>query len=232
MAHNADEETQPHASLSRSRVFVGRERELAVLQGALADATSGRGRLVLLGGEPGIGKTRTAEELTLYAEQAGARILWGRCYEGEGAPAFWPWVQILRESARGLSDDELRELLGADAAEIAQIVPALRRRLPDLPEFHAGESPDTRRRLFDGVAGFLERAAARTPLVLVLDDLHGADRPSLLLLELRGAPTGGNARPGGGRLSRHGGGRRASAATELAGARPSCRPRNAWRSWV
>ena len=112
-----------------------------MLRGALAEATAGRGRLVLLGGEPGIGKTRTAEELTLYAERAGARILWGRCYEGEGAPAFWPWVQILRESARGLSDDELRELLGADAAEIAQIVPALRRRLPDLPVFHAGESP-------------------------------------------------------------------------------------------
>ncbi len=185
MAHNADEETQPHASPSRSRVFVGRERELAALRGALADATSGRSTCsVLLGGEPGIGKTRTAEELTLYAEQAGARILWARCYEGEGAPAFWPWVQILRESARGLSDDELRELLGADGGEIAQIVPVLRRRLPDLPELHAGESPEMRRRLFDGIAGFLERAADRTPLVLVLDDLHGADRPSLLLLEL------------------------------------------------
>ncbi len=70
-----------------------------------------------------------------------------------------------------------------DAAEIAQIVPALRRRLPDLPEFHAGESPETRRRLFDGIRGFLEGSSARTPIVLVIDDLHGADRSSLLLLE-------------------------------------------------
>src|SRR6266508_2569395 len=74
----------------------GREREMEDLRQRVEDAVSGRGRLVMLAGEPGIGKTRTAEELATYARLRGARVLWGRCFEGEGAPAYWPWVQIIR----------------------------------------------------------------------------------------------------------------------------------------
>jgi predicted ATPase len=66
---------------------------MALLRAALEDACAGQGNVVLLAGEPGIGKTRTAEELGLQAAQRGAQVLWGRCYEGSGAPAFWPWVQ-------------------------------------------------------------------------------------------------------------------------------------------
>src|SRR5262245_61648395 len=86
----------PQASDLRGRLFVGREAELARLGGALADAIDGRGRLVLLAGEPGIGKTRTAEEVVNEAERRGASALWSRCDEDEGAPAFWMWVQLLR----------------------------------------------------------------------------------------------------------------------------------------
>ena len=74
------------------RVFVGRQREMAELTAALEDALSGQGRLIMLAGEPGIGKTRTAQELGALAEQRGAQVLWGRCYEEEGVPPYWPWA--------------------------------------------------------------------------------------------------------------------------------------------
>ena len=73
-------------------MFVGRLGELAELKSALEDTISGQGRLVMLAGEPGIGKTRTAQELAAHAETLGAQVLWGRCYEEEGTPPYWPWV--------------------------------------------------------------------------------------------------------------------------------------------
>ena len=79
-----------------SAVFVGREPELAALTAKIEASSAGRGGMALIAGEPGIGKTRLAEELAAIAHERGARVLWGRCYEGDGAPAFWPWVEILR----------------------------------------------------------------------------------------------------------------------------------------
>ena len=76
--------------------FVGREPELAALREALASALDGHGRIMLVTGEPGIGKTRTSEEILAVAREGGAEVLWGRCQEWEGAPAYWPWLQILR----------------------------------------------------------------------------------------------------------------------------------------
>src|SRR5215831_10721196 len=81
--------------------FIGREREMEELRTGLEDACSGRGRLLLLTGEPGIGKTRTANELATYARRRNARVLIGRCYEGEGAPPLWPWTQIVRAYSTG-----------------------------------------------------------------------------------------------------------------------------------
>ena len=76
--------------------FVGHQREMAELKATLEDALSGQGRLVMLVGEPGIGKTRTAQELASHAENLGVQVLWGRCLEEEGAPPYWPWVQPIR----------------------------------------------------------------------------------------------------------------------------------------
>ena len=76
--------------------FVGRERELVLLRSRLDTAIAGRGGIVLLAGEAGIGKTRLAEELAEAAQARGVGLAWGRCWEGEGAPAFWPWLQVLR----------------------------------------------------------------------------------------------------------------------------------------
>ncbi len=163
--------------------FVGRARELSVLRAAVADTLDGRGRLVLLAGEAGIGKTRTAEEVAAHASQRGMQVLWGRCYEGEGAPAFWPWVQLLRAASRRLQDDALRAALGWGGAELTQLVPELRERLPDLDAAAAADSAQARFRLFESVARFLENLSRQAPLVCIIDDLHGGDRSSLRLLE-------------------------------------------------
>ena len=89
----AETPTPPEeTAILTSGTFVGRLREMGELRAALEDAISGHGRLVMLAGEPGIGKTRTAQELVLYAEAQGAKVLWGWCYEGEGAPPYWPWL--------------------------------------------------------------------------------------------------------------------------------------------
>jgi predicted ATPase len=162
--------------------FVGRKAELAALTVDLDAVLTGRGQVVLVAGEPGIGKTRLAEELAGQATAHGGLVLWGRCWEGEGAPAFWPWVQVVRAYIQAADAATLRQDMGAGAADIAQLLPAVRERLPDLPTPPPTEPEAARFRLFDSLAGFLRAAAARRPLLLVLDDLHWADAPSLALL--------------------------------------------------
>ena len=164
-------------------VFVGRETELDQLTSGLEDVLAGRGRLFLLVGEPGIGKSRLAEEMAARASAAGARVLWGRCWEAGGAPAFWPWVESLRAHIRKAEPEELRRQLGSGAAELAQILPELREIFVDLPEPAALESESARFRLFQATAEFVRNASDERPLMMVLDDLHAADTPSLLLLQ-------------------------------------------------
>ena len=172
---------EPAVEISRS-AFVGREPELAELVAGLDDAFAGRGRLFLLAGEPGIGKSRLAEELTAQARARGARVLIGRCWEAGGAPAYWPWVQSLRPYLRDTDADSLRSQLREGAADVAQLLPELRDLLVDVPPAPPLESEGARFRLFDYMTAFMKSVAAERPLVLVLDDLHAADEPSLLLL--------------------------------------------------
>jgi DNA-binding SARP family transcriptional activator len=173
---------KPMESEDSKGIFVGRARELEELRAGVDDAFAGHGRLFLLVGEPGIGKSRLVEEVMRQARARGARVLVGRCWEAGGAPAYWPWVQSLRAYIRDREPRELREELGPDAGDVAQLFPELRRLFPDLPEPPAQGSEGARFRLFDALAAFLENAARGRPLVLVLDDLHAADEPSLLLL--------------------------------------------------
>ena len=173
-------------------VFVGREKEMDELRAGLEDALSGRGRLLMLVGEPGIGKTRTSEEFATYAALRNAQVLWGRCYEGEGAPAYWPWVQVIRSYVHDREPKELMSKMGPGAADIAHVVSEVGERLPGLPDPPTLEPEQARFRLFDSITTFLKNASKRQPIVLILDDLHWADKPSLLLLqflarELRGA---------------------------------------------
>ncbi|HET9288490.1 MAG TPA: BTAD domain-containing putative transcriptional regulator [Gaiella sp.] len=172
-----------HPGRRAAGVFVGRERELADVLGAFDDARSGTGRLVLLTGEPGIGKSRLADELAAHAQARGTTVLWGRCWEAGGAPAYWPWVQALRSYVRDQDPETLRRQLGAGTSDLAHLLPDLRELFPDVPELHDLESEGARFRLFDAVATFLRNASEASPLVLVLDDLHVADEPSLLMLQ-------------------------------------------------
>ena len=151
--------------------FVGRHQELATLLGQLGEVEAGRSSIVLLSGEPGIGKTRIAEELCATAAERGAIVSWGQCFEGEGAPAFWPWVQIVRTWIRSNSAATLQTVLGPEAVDVAQIVPELRTRIPELPEPAPLAPTAARFQLFDGIVTVLRRMATH-PLILVLDDLH------------------------------------------------------------
>ncbi len=159
--------------------FVGRETENAALDAALGDAWSGRGRLFLVAGDPGIGKSRLAAELTDRARASGAQVGWGRCWEAGGAPAYWPWAEVLTTLVDRIGPTELRERLGATTDDLAQIVPMLSAEAPD-----ARLAPDTARfRLYEAVVRLCRLSTIDAPLVAVLDDVHVADPSSLLLLQ-------------------------------------------------
>jgi DNA-binding SARP family transcriptional activator len=182
LQQDRDLDLKPAAEVGAT-AFVGREAELAELLAGLDEASVGHGRLFLLAGEPGIGKSRLAEELVARARARGAIALIGRCWEASGAPAYWPWVQSLRAYVRTSDSAALSTQLGAGAVDLAQILPEIRDRLPDLAEPLPLEAEGARFHLFDATAEFLRRAAESEPIVLVLDDLHAADAPSLLLLQ-------------------------------------------------
>jgi hypothetical protein len=160
-----------------SQRFLGRERELGELREALRVAEAGHVALVLLVGEPGIGKTRLADEFAREAEACGARVTWGRAWEAGGAPAYWPWVEALRPFtalAGAASESEQRRI-----APLARLLPELE--ASEAPE-HAGDPAQDRFRLFEAVATFLGLVARERALVVLLDDLHAADVSSLALL--------------------------------------------------
>lgn len=163
--------------------FVGRQQEMAVLERALDDAFSGSGRLVMLAGEPGIGKTRLSQELAARVEALGAHVYWGRCYQEEGAPPYWPWIQPLRICIQDKNSEELGTLMGPGAADIAEILPEVRAILPSLDTPTPLDPEQARFRLFDSITTFWKNVSLRTPTLIVLEDLHDADRSSLMLLE-------------------------------------------------
>jgi DNA-binding SARP family transcriptional activator len=174
---------EEQADAARSESFVGRQRELGEFRAALAGAFAGRMSLLLIAGEPGIGKSRLADEWTSLGEARGAKVLWGRCWEAGGAPAYWPWVQALRTYIRDGDENRIRGELEPHAADIAQMLPELNELFPDLPPAPSLYPECARFRLFDSTTSFLREVATTQPIVLVLDDLHAADKPSLLLLE-------------------------------------------------
>ena len=163
--------------------FVGRGQEMAQLNRALEESMAGQPHLTMLVGEPGIGKTRTSQEIASYALSLGARVLRGRCHENMGTPPYWPWVQGIVSYVRDCDPERLRSEMGAGASDIAEIMPDLRTILPGLEPSASLEPEQARMRLFDSIVMFLKSAARSQPLVLVLDNLHWADMSSLLLLE-------------------------------------------------
>jgi DNA-binding CsgD family transcriptional regulator len=167
--------------------FVGRSAELGELRIALTEALGGSSRVVLITGEPGIGKTALAVQLAGEAEALGAAVRWGRGSEREGAPAFWPWIQIVRDQLVRPDPADWKKL-ERYAAPLHRMMPQLKRpdqRMRTAPSPVRGgtyDSGEARFRLFDAVSSFLRVAASEHGLVIVLDDAHWADAPSLLLL--------------------------------------------------
>jgi len=172
---------------------MGMQREMRELKVALEDSLAGRGRLIMMMGDAGIGKTRTAQELATYAGLRGAQILWGRCYRESGMPPYWPWIQVIRSYVQVRNEERLRSEMGAGAVEIAGLVSEVREKIPGLEqESPLGNLEQTRFRLFDAITTFLKTASQRQPILVILDDLHWADQPTISLLqfiarELRGA---------------------------------------------
>ncbi len=167
-------------SPSERSAFVGRGRELDVLREASRQARAGERRLVLVAGEPGIGKTRLTRQLAIEAYEGGT-VLRAGCQEDALLP-YEPFVEALRHYARSLPPEWTDLSLGPGGAELTQLVPELAAALPTQPEI-ATRDPETRRyMLFEAVSLLVAGAAARTPLLLVLDDLHWADRDTLHLL--------------------------------------------------
>lgn len=157
--------------------FVGREAELERLRGRWAAVCGGERSAVVIGGEPGIGKTRLASELARAVHEQGAIVLYGRCDEGLAVP-YQPFVEALRPYARALGMDCLRADLGHLAPELGRLLPEL----AGLGEPLRTDPESERFALFEAVAALLEAMTARRRALLVLDDLHWAANPTLLLL--------------------------------------------------
>ena len=162
--------------------LLGRDREMRSLHDGLAEAVRGNGSLFLITGESGIGKTRLADAFTDDARRAGATVAWGRSWEEGGAPAFWPWTQIERSILGELGPVVDRSLSDAQRAALSPILPELAEPVGTRPRPTEEGSDDARFELFAAVTASLVAAAAARPLVVVLDDVHAADEPSLLLL--------------------------------------------------
>ncbi|MBA3653096.1 MAG: AAA family ATPase [Actinobacteria bacterium] len=160
--------------------FVGRDRELDRLHAAWKEAVAGTRRAVLIGGEPGVGKTRLAAEVATQVAADGI-VLYGRCDEDLGV-AYQPFAEALRASAASCTDEELVHRIGRSGASLARLVPELRERLPDLPAPLSVEADAERYLLFEGVAEFIAAAASEQAVLLVLDDLQWATKPTLVLL--------------------------------------------------
>jgi class 3 adenylate cyclase len=163
------------------QIFVGREEQLQRLGQLWKEAAAGARRVALLAGEPGVGKTRLAAELARRAHDEGATLLAGRCDEDLGVP-YQPFVEALRHFLDHAPREELGERLGRYGGELTRLVPELQEMAPDLPPPLQSDPETERYRLFDAVAGWLKAVSAEGPLLLVLDDLQWAAKPTLLLL--------------------------------------------------
>jgi DNA-binding SARP family transcriptional activator/class 3 adenylate cyclase len=171
----------PRAVAPDRQPFVGRSDETDVLEAAWEEAVQQRRQAVLVAGEPGIGKTRLATELALRAHRAGATVLWGRCDEELGV-AYQPFAEALRHYVEVCPLADLIAHVDAYGGTLARLVPEMELRLPELAAPAAGDPEADRYYLFEAAAGLIGIATERAPVVLVIDDLHWAARPTMLML--------------------------------------------------
>lgn len=169
---------------ARRERFIGRSSELSRAREAVDSAAAGRPTFLTVAGDPGIGKTRLAEEVISYAELRGFTRAIGRCLEDEGAPAFWPWQQALRSLVEQCDGDEIRDALGVNGPVMARILPEVGAVIAGVEPAPVPADPGQARfQLFDAIAAFLRRLSSIRPLLVLLEDIHWADEPSLKLLQ-------------------------------------------------
>ena len=171
--------------------FVGRVTEAERLRALFSEAAGGQRRVALIAGEPGIGKTRLSTHIALEARSDGAAVLYGHCDKELGIP-YGPWVEALGHYVEHAPEDVLRAHVRRHGGELSRSVSQLRARLPSLPPARAADPETERYLLWNAVVGLLAEATTAQPLVLIVDDLHWADKPTLMLLrhliaEARGA---------------------------------------------
>ena len=170
-------------SLADLTTFVGRETERSALRRILERVIGGEGRVAMIGGALGVGKTRIAAEFAAEASARGFVTLVGSCYDRENSLPFNPFVEILELAmAQSTSQDAFRAALGNDAGEMARLMPQLRRLFPDIPPPLELSPEQSRRILFNAVVELLGRSAASGPILLLFEDLHWADEGTLSLL--------------------------------------------------
>jgi len=162
--------------------FVGRGREMEQLWHCWERVRKGRPQLALVTGEAGVGKTRLAAEFTLAAHAEGATVLFGRSDEA-ATVSHQPFVEALRHYVAACPLGQLRAQLGATLAVLSRLLPELAQRLPDLPATPSTDPEAEARGLHDAFAALLAAARHGSPVVLFLDDLHLADKPTLMLLK-------------------------------------------------
>lgn len=162
--------------------YAGRRSERESLASLFKEALGGDRRAVLISGEPGIGKTRLASHTALEAHAQGATVLLGAATEDLGAP-YAAWIQALNHYVEHAPAETLAEHVKAHGGEISRLARNLQGRLPDAPAPRDADPETERFLLFDAVASLLESAAAQGPLVVVLDDLHSADKETVTLLK-------------------------------------------------
>jgi tetratricopeptide (TPR) repeat protein len=174
--------------VSREDPFVGRVRELQELRAAYADARARRGGVHLILGDPGVGKTRLASALSEHAAADGAVVVWTRGW-GRAAPAYWPWVEVVRGLCHDVEGDTLRRELGGAADELLRLAPELAERLPgaqppiERDEVGEDASEIARFTLFDALVTLLRVRSAQAPVVVLIDDLQAVDEGSLVALD-------------------------------------------------
>jgi class 3 adenylate cyclase/tetratricopeptide (TPR) repeat protein len=171
----------PQLLTDLGRIFVGRDAEVERLEELWKEAAAGERRIAVLAGEPGVGKTRLAGEFALRVHEQGGLVLAGRCDEDLGVP-YQPFVEALRHVVDHAPPEDLPGRLGRYGGELTRLVPELTDRLEGLPPPLRSDAETERYRLFDAVAAWLAAASAEDPVLLVLDDLQWATKPTLLLL--------------------------------------------------
>lgn len=177
-----DSDRRP-SRVPQGRLVLNRGDELLQLRRALDDTQCGHGQVVLVAGEPGIGKTTLAREFSDRSIKHGSCVLWGRSGDREGSPPYWPWAEALRALAAYEAGDDQPAFFGPGASHISLILPELREKLLFKERSTLADDESDRFRLGDAVRALLQRMSRQRSIVLVLEDLHWADQGSLFLLE-------------------------------------------------